>query len=190
MSQTEGVPEEDEKTKLALVEAALYAAGRPLELETLCSVTGITSKKRVYELARKVLDNYRGRDGALELLELSDRRFVLQIKTVYVPNIRRLSIKPLLTEGPLKTLSFIVLNQPVTQSDVALVRGGQVYEHVKHLAKMGLITSEPLGKTRLLRTTETFADYFNLSHDMKTLNKQFKALVEAISPESGPTAQK
>ena len=43
-----------EKTQrcLALLEAALYVAGRPLDLNELCSVLGSRSKKKVKKFAR------------------------------------------------------------------------------------------------------------------------------------------
>jgi len=164
---------------LAVIEAALYVSGRPLDLYALCSVLGITSRRRVYELAKRLAREYSSRGGALELLELPERRFVLQLKAQYVPHVRKLSIKPLLSQGPLKTLSFIALNQPVPQVRAAVVRGGQVYEHVRLLEKMGLVASKPAGRTKLLSTTDAFADYFRLSHDPKTMKRQFKSLVQA-----------
>ncbi|MEM2904587.1 MAG: SMC-Scp complex subunit ScpB [Candidatus Bathyarchaeia archaeon] len=170
--------------RLAIIEAALYVAGRPLDLPTLCSVSGIASKRLVYELAKKLAREYDRRGGALELLELPERRFVLQVKAQYVPRVRRLSIKPLLGEGPLKTLSFIALNQPVAQVKAAAVRGGQVYEHIRLLEKMGLVTARPAGRTKLLNTTDAFADYFRLSRDLKTMKRQFKTMVETQAEET------
>ena len=174
--EAEGTEGGDE---LAVIEAALYVAGRPLDLQALCSVSGIGSRRRVYELARKLAGEYRSRGGALELLELPERRFVLQLKAQYVPYVRKLSIKPLLSQGPLKTLSFIALNQPVPQVQAAIVRGGQVYEHIRLLERMRLVASKPSGRTKLLTTTEAFADYFRLSHDLKTMKRQFRSMLEA-----------
>ena len=92
----------NEGEAMRLIEAALYASGYPLEPKTLCSITGITSKRLVSELARKLAEAYRLKDGALEIVELEDGRFVMQLKSRYVSKVRRLTLKPLLTEGPLK----------------------------------------------------------------------------------------
>lgn len=169
----------EEAEELAVIEAALYVAGRPLDLSTLCSISGITSRRLVYQLTKKLAKEYSEAGGALELLELPEHRFVLQLKAQYVPRVRRLSIKPLLSEGPLKTLSFIALNQPVAQVQAAVVRGGQVYEHIRLLERMGLVSSKPAGRTKLLSTTDVFADYFRLSRDTKTMKRQFRSLAEA-----------
>ena len=44
--------------QLALIEAALYVAGRPLDLRTLAGVIGSRSKKRVRKLATRLVENY------------------------------------------------------------------------------------------------------------------------------------
>ena len=93
-----------------------------------------------------------------------------------MPRIRRLSLKPLLTEGPLKTLAYIAYRQPIPQAKVIAVRGGQAYQHISKLLEMGLIEREKLGKTCLLKTTKVFADYFSLSRDPRLMRKQLEAL--------------
>ncbi|MEM3694237.1 MAG: SMC-Scp complex subunit ScpB [Candidatus Bathyarchaeia archaeon] len=179
----EGKDDGDDAEKLHLIEAALYVAGRPLDLKTLCSVTGEKSRKRVLKLAERLLQDYRRRGGALEILKLSGDRFVMQLKAIYAPRVRRLSIKPLLSSGPLKTLSYIALNQPLTQAELVAARGLKSYEHVRQLEKMGLLVSEPSGRTKVLRTTEIFADYFNLSRDPSVMKRQFRALLESQMAE-------
>lgn len=187
--QSKGKPEKpvNEREAKRLIEAALYASGYPLELKTLCSITGITSKRLVAELARNLAEAYRVKGSALEIVELEDGRFVMQLKPRYVKKIRRLTLKPLLTEGPLKTLSYIAYRQPVPQSKVIGVRGPQAYQHIARLLEMGLIEREKLGKTSLLKTTKLFADYFNLSRDVRLMRKQLEKLFEEYGwkPEEG-----
>lgn len=174
------------KTKLAMIEAALYVTGKPLDLKTLGSVVGFRSEDKVKELARFLKEKY-GKDGSsLEVLELSDGRFVMQLKPQYVRHVKRLATRQLLTPGPMKTLSFIAYRQPVTQSYLAKVRGNLTYSHVKQLLDVGLVSEERLGRTKMLRTTPNFADYFNLSHDMPSMKKQLEKLFENIKSEKLP----
>ena len=76
-----------EKTRhsLALVEAALYVAGRPLDLNALCSVLGTRSKKKAKKFASTLMQEYSARNTALEILELKDERYVLQLKADFTP---------------------------------------------------------------------------------------------------------
>lgn len=167
---------ENALNKKDLIEAALYVAGYPLELKTLCSIAHLYSKRKIYELARSLVEEYKNRNSPLEILELEDKKFVMQLKPSYVPKVRRLSIKPLLTEGPLRTLSYIAYRQPIAQAKVIDVRGAQAYEHVRKLMEMGLISRERFGKSHLLKTTELFANYFGLSKDSRLMKKQLDAL--------------
>ncbi len=167
---------EDIQKKKDLIEASLYVAGYPLELKTLCSLTHLYSKKKIYELTKSLAEEYKNRNSAIEILELEDKKFVMQLKSDHVSRVRRLSIKPLLTDGPLRTLSYIAYRQPVAQAKVIDVRGAQAYEHVHKLMEMGLISREKFGKSHLLKTTELFAGYFGLSKDLRLMKKQLESL--------------
>jgi chromosome segregation and condensation protein ScpB len=52
------------------------------------------------------------------------------------------------------------------------------YGHVKQLKDMDLINDERIGRTRMLRTTSTFADYFNLNHDPSLMKKELKKALQ------------
>jgi len=168
------VKEEKLKRELALLEAALYVAGRPLDLKTLGSILKTRSKRKVQRLVRMLMKEYANRNTALEILELKDERFVLQLKAEYTPQVQRLVKRPLLSIGPLKTLAYIAYKQPVSQMRVITVRGRHAYAHIKQLEEMGLITREKSGRSSILRTTSYFADYFGLSHDIVTMKRQLK----------------
>jgi segregation and condensation protein B len=185
LAETESQDTEIEKSedKISLIEAALYVAGKPLDLKTLGSVIGLRSEERIRETARKLRERYIQNGMAIEVLELTDGRFVMQLRPQYTPHVRRLATRQLLTPGPMKTLSFIAYKQPVTQSYLAKVRGNLSYSHVKHLQEMGLISEEKLGRTKVLRTTPNFADYFNLSQDLQTMKKQLERIFEDIKLE-------
>ncbi len=171
------------KNKMTLIEAALYVTGRPIDVKTLGSVTGFRSEDKTRELARQLKANYGNNGSCLEILELSDGRFVMQLKPQYVTHVKRLTTRQLLTSGPMKTLSFIAYRQPVTQSYLAKVRGNLTYSHVKQLREIGLIAEERLGRTKILRTTPNFADYFNLSHDLAVMKNQLEKLFQSINKE-------
>jgi len=163
---------------LALLEAALYVAGRPLNINELCSVLKTRSKNKVKKLVKVLMREYINRKTALEILELKDERYVLQLKAEFTPHVRKFVNRPLLSIGPLKTLSYIAYRQPVSQKRVIEVRGHHAYGHIKLLKEMGLVASERSGRSTVLRTTEYFADYFGLSHDTAVMKKELKHVFE------------
>jgi len=171
--------------ELALLEAGLYVAGRPLDLKTLASVTGTRSKKKLRKLAKTLVENYRNRDTALEVLELEGERFVMQLKVEYTDKVRKLATRPLLSAGPLKTLSYIAFRQPIPQIQVIDVRGHHAYGHLTQLEEMELIIREGIGRKKMIRTTEFFADFFGLSHDLRTMKRQLKSVFKDFAkPET------
>jgi segregation and condensation protein B len=129
-------------------------------------------------LVKKLMQEYASRNTALEILELKDERYVMQLKAEFTPHVKRLVRKPLLSTGPLKTLAYIALRQPVSQKRVVEVRGRHAYGHIKLLKEMGLIVSERKGRSAVLKTTEYFADYFGLSHDVQTMKRELKRILE------------
>ncbi|MDR2204075.1 MAG: SMC-Scp complex subunit ScpB [Nitrososphaerota archaeon] len=170
---------------LALIEAALYVAGRPLDINELCQVVNSRSKKKVKKHVEAVMQDYVVRNSPLEVLALKDERYVLQVKAEFTPLIKKLVNRPLLSSGPLKTLSYIAFRQPVTQKRVVEVRGQHAYGHVKLLKDMGLIVSERLGRSMGLKTTDYFADYFGLTQDTSTMKRELRRVFGDVSKEAG-----
>ena len=178
-------PDEEKKQHcLVLLEAALYVAGKPLDLNEICSVLGTRSKKKGQAYVKMLIQEYAERNTALEILELKDERYVLQLKAEYTPLVKKLVNRPLLSSGPLKTLSYIAYRQPLSQKRVIEVRGQHAYGHVKLLKEMGLISAERNGRSMVLKTTDYFADYFGLTMDTSSMKKDLKRIFgEALKDE-------
>jgi segregation and condensation protein B len=187
------VGQEEKRSKpqndLVLVEAALYVAGHPLDMNELCWVLKTRSKARTRKVVEKLIQDYLNRNTALEILELKDERFVMQLKSDFTPHVKRFVNRPLLSVGPLKTLSYIAYRQPVVQKRVVDVRGHHAYGHIKELRDMGLIASERNGRSMVLRTTEYFADYFGLSQDTASMKRELKRVFENFPKVEDPRTE-
>src|SRR2546426_1229215 len=186
-SQTEPAPKTP-GAQQQLCEAALYVSGSPLDIKTIGSIIGARSEEKIKSIVHTIAERYAKSDSPIQVLELPDGRFVMQLKPEFAKHVRKLSNRPLLTPGPLRTLSFIALRQPIPQSHVVRVRGKLAYHHVKQLKEMDLISYDKIGRSRLLRTTITFADYFNLNHDPALMKKELKNVLELTHPQQSQTA--
>ncbi|MGZ5490976.1 MAG: SMC-Scp complex subunit ScpB, partial [Nitrososphaeraceae archaeon] len=71
--------------------------------------------------------------------------------------------QPLLQSSSLKTLSYVVYEQPVTSKRLVQIRGSQAYSHVKYLEQLGFIEHESVGRLKVYKTTKKFQDYFGIS---------------------------
>ncbi|MEM3593316.1 MAG: SMC-Scp complex subunit ScpB [Candidatus Jordarchaeaceae archaeon] len=156
---------------MKIIEAALYAAGRPLSIEQIAEIVKIDNLDYVDELVRQLVREYEERNSALEIVALPGSRYVLQLKPSYSNKISSIAPRGLLTLGELKTLAYIALKQPIEQAKVAKMRGSHSYKHIKRLEELGFLKFEQTGRTK---TTEMFADYFGFEHETRRLKQQLR----------------
>jgi segregation and condensation protein B len=170
--------------KLARLEAVLYASGRPLSLATIVAHLKLENEQEAKQLANRLGEIYEQDASPLEVRHLPEDRVVIQLKTDFIKEARKFSVRPLLTAGPLRTLSYIAYNQPIEQREVAIARGSQSYQHIKQLVQMGFITKEKgSGRTKLLKTTDDFADTLGLSRDKSNMKRQLRSLFHKLEAE-------
>lgn len=178
------------ENKLAELEAVLYASGRPLTLTQIVTQLKLDDEDEASNLVGKLKDSYGSDETALEVVNLPQERVVLQLKSEYTKPASKFSIKPLLSKGPLRTLSYIAYNQPIDQKKVASARGSHSYKHVKMLEELGLITRERMGRTYIIRTTEEFADYLGLSHNKSYMKRQLQRMFKKLELDQIETSTK
>jgi len=171
--------DEEERDKLAKLEAVLYASGRPVSLTTLCAHLKLRSENEVSALLSKLSDILEKNGSAIEIKELPEDRVVLQLRPDFTRLAQRFSSKPLLTAGPLRTLSYVAYNQPIEQKKVAEARGGLAYRHLKMLEEMGLISRQRKGRSMIIQTTQDFADYLGLSKERASMRRQLGRIFKA-----------
>ena len=143
----------------AIVEAALYSAGRALSVDELSQVTGFDSGK-VKEHLRKLAKDYDARGSALEVAPIGTK-WTMQIRSEYTDRARAFA-PPELARDLLKTVALVAYHQPLLQSDLFDMIGEKVYEHTKSLEGLGLINRKPAGHSFTLTTTRYFAEFFGL----------------------------
>ena len=155
----------DDNNIRARIESALYAYGRPLEIEELAKAARITSKRKTIKIVRDILKSVNENMVALEISELPGQKFVMQLKPQYTKVARRFSLRPLMTKSVLNTLTHIAYLQPISSTDLAARRGSQAYSHLKELRELGFVESQRSGRSSIYRTSSSFSDYFGLSKE-------------------------
>lgn len=146
-----------------------------------------TDIESVRKILRKLIKDYTSRNTALEIVELPNERFVLQLKPELTPKIASLIPGGLLSYATLKTLVFIALKQPIKQSELVQMRGAHVYEHVRELEEKKFIQVIPEGRTKVLTTTDLFADYFGFDYDKIRMKAQLRWRLRKILKEKDAT---
>ena len=153
----------------AIVEAALFSAGRPLSVAELARATRLeegTMKGHLRALARE----YAKRESAIEVAQIGTK-WTMQIRQDYAERARAFA-PPEIDRDLLKTAALIAYHQPILQSDLFDMIGSKVYENTKALEDLGLIARKPSGRSLALTTTRYFAEFFGLkSTDREGIRK-------------------
>lgn len=150
------------------VEAILFAAGEPVELQRIASVFDIEP-----ELAERVLYNLGAeldeRNSGICLLRLGDK-YQLSSRTEYAEIIRdflELRKNTPLSQAAFEVLAVIAYNQPVTKSFVEQVRGVDCSGVITTLCQKKLIEERGRldlpGRPLLYGTTPEFLRVFGIS---------------------------
>lgn len=144
-------------TKLALLEAVLFTTSEPLTAEEL-EKTLKMKREDLEKLLHILRQKYAPEDSGIKLSEIGGYRLV--VKHEYTDKVSHLTPHADLSRGLLRVLSIIAYHEPIAQSDIVKVVGNRTYEYVKELETRGLLKSEKKSRTKLLRTTPHFEEYF------------------------------
>jgi len=171
----------DDNNIRARIESALYAYGRPLEIEELAKAARITSKRKTMKIVMNIMKSFNENMVALEISKLPGPKFVMQLKPQYTKVARKFSLRPLMTRSVLNTLTHVAYLQPVSSTDIAARRGSQAYSHLKELRKLGFVDSQRSGRSSMYRTSSSFSDYFGLSKEPTKIKQKLSTKRKIIS---------
>lgn len=143
--------------KAALAEAALFLSPKPLMLDELARIMGVSSLGYVKESLESLKSQYEGR--GIEVVSSPDG-WQMQVKSEYLNAVAHLAPYADISEGPKRALALILFKEPLKQSDLTKMQGNKVYDYLRILEKTGMIKREPSGRTRTLTLTKEFERYF------------------------------
>lgn len=145
------------------IEAILFKTRKILSLEKLNKISPNISAKETLELTRELILEYKKLNSALEIVELSNKRFELKVKDPILNSIEKFTLGDFMRKNDIKTLAVIAHYHPsATRKKVrATLKSSSMYNSIKNLKKFNFI-KENDGKIIL---TSFFFDYFQLKSD-------------------------
>ena len=146
------------------VEAVLFTTGRFISVEELASLCEIGSVGLIRDALLFLELEYVQRHGALCLLHEGEM-WRLALRKEYLFLTEKLLTDTELDKATQETLAVVAYKNPALQSEIIHIRGNGAYDHIKTLLETGFIVSEKHGRTRLLRVTQKFYDYFDVVAD-------------------------
>ncbi len=143
------------------IEAVLFTTGKFLTIDEISQISGIESSGLIKDAIRELIDAYALRDSALEIIQQGNT-FKLNLRKDYLYLTTKLLSNADLDKPTQETLALIAYKTPAMQSEIVNMRGTTAYEHIQKLKELEFITSEKSGRTRLLKTTGKFYEYFDV----------------------------
>ena len=151
-----------------LLEAALFASGRPVPLEELAALDPESSPAALRMALDEVREHYDQEGHGVELTEIGGGWQILT-RAEYTEAIERaqLAARPArLSAAALETLAIIAYRQPIGRAEIEEIRGVAVGGVLKSLHERGLIDvvgrAEGIGRPLLYGTTPVLLEHFAL----------------------------
>jgi segregation and condensation protein B len=154
--------------RLALVEAALFAADEPLSTRRLAAVAGLADGNEARRLVRKLQALY-AKDGTAFQVEEIAGGFQLLSRPEYhgwLIRLRRTGDDLRLSSAARETLAIVAYRQAIMRADIEAIRGVQCGDILRLLMEKGLVRiagrHDSLGRPVLYGTTKKFLQVFGL----------------------------
>ncbi len=151
-----------------LVEAALFAAPRPLTLMDLTALEPEVGESAVRAALDEVRAAYAGEDHGVELVEIAGGwQFLTRPEYAETLERAQITLRPRrLSPAALETLAIIAYRQPVGRVEVDEIRGVESAAVIDKLIERGLVEvvtrGEGLGRPLLYGTTPPFLEILGL----------------------------
>jgi len=161
------------------IEALLFSSGKRMHIEEISRLCSAPPDRVKNELIRLAAD-YGAKDSSL-LVQNDGEYWKLATKEDYMGVVKNIVKETELSKTLMETLATIAFKYPIKQSDLIKIRTNKAYDHLMELEKMGYITRQKYGRTKLIKLTERFFNYFNLKEEnLKDKFKDFQSLANAI----------
>ena len=161
------------------VEAVLFSSGNKLsveEIRKLCRAPIEEVKQALQELKKEYEEN----NSSIMIIEDGDF-WKFSVRDQFIPIVRKIVTQTELSKSVLETLAVIAFKYPILQSDLIKIRTNKAYEHLVELEKSGYITRQKYSRTNLIKLTDKFFQYFDLTPEKLTEEfKSFEGIAKAI----------
>ncbi len=161
------------------VEALLFASAKALSLDEL-SVILKKPAGDITEAVETLKQDYESRNAPL-MVVAEGVGFKLTVKDLYIPIVQKIMIETELPKTVMETLAVIAYKHPALQSEIIKVRTNKAYDHLRELEELGYIQREPYKRTKKIKLTVKFFEYFDIPHEkLREAFSGFEAIEKMI----------
>ena len=173
---------EDQELKSA-IEAVLFIAGNPLSVDRLKSLFEEATQEQIEAQLARLKQAYDDRSAGIMLAEIAGG-YQLVTRPEYAAWLRKfrsVKVSTRLSKPALETLAIIAYKQPITRTEMEVIRGVNIGGIMRNLMERRLVKivgkKDVPGRPMLYGTTPEFLQYFGLK-DLSALPtlKEFQEL--------------
>ncbi|MBN2227083.1 MAG: SMC-Scp complex subunit ScpB [candidate division Zixibacteria bacterium] len=174
-----------------IIEALIMSSPEPLPPRKIADVIADVTPSEVDRAVADLNNKYMASDSSFRIRKIAGgyQHYITENYASYIEdlNIRRRSTR--LSRAALETLAIIAYRQPVTKTDVEMIRGVTSDSAIHTLLERKLVTlagrSNAVGRPLLYKTTDEFLKYFNLnSHDDLPRMEEIEELISSKEPDN------
>jgi len=161
------------------LEALLFSSGRKMSVEELSKLSS-ANQDEIQNSLIELKEEYDEKNSSIMLIN-EGSSWKLTVREQYLPLVQKIVTETELSKTIMETLAIIALKYPIKQSNLIKIRTNKAYDHLKELEEMGYITRQKHGRTNLIKLTQKFFEYFDLSKEkLKDQFKDFQSIAKAI----------
>ena len=156
------------KTK-AIIEAILFAAGRPVEIKELITVLELSADEIKLEI-QNMQERYNKEDRGLEIIKIENGYQLCSKKECYeyIYPILDNRVKPSISNAAMETLAIIAYNPKITRAEIETIRGvnsdGTIYKLLEYNLIEDAGKLDAPGRPTTYKTTKEFLKLFGMAN--------------------------
>ncbi len=179
----------EDRYKISVVESLILAAPEPLPGKKIADLLDDFNSSKVSKAVAELNDRYVESGSSFRIRELAGgyQFFIMPEFTGYVQEMFSRTRKLRLTRAALETLAIVAYKQPVTKTEVELIRGVASDGVIHNLMEKKMLTikgrAETVGKPLQYGTTDEFLKFFGLNKliDLPKMSEIEELVVSAES---------
>lgn len=160
------------------IESLLFSSGRKMREDELVQLTHL-KLSQIKNALEELKQKYSGEETSLMIFSEGDS-WKLTVREKYLGVVQNIVTQTELDKSVMETLAVIAWKYPILQADVIKIRNNKAYDHMSQLEEMGFVIRERQGRTRAIKLTQKFFDYFDLPKGDQTRETFRKVVPEEI----------
>jgi len=169
------------------IEAILFSAGKKVTIEEIAKLAN-TSTSMAQQALNELKKDYSERASSLMLVDEGNAWKII-VKDEFTQIVKKIVTETELSKTIMETLAVIAFRYPIKQSDLIKIRTNKAYDHLRELEEMGYISRQKHGRTKLIKLTQRFFEYFDLPEEkVKEKFRDFESISKAIEEKESEIA--